>query len=121
MKNLKKQHKIDLVVLNNLRFLGILIAAFFIQLLNVKVEKFEKTRKKGNNSYMVSRIVTKIAQQIDLVVLNNLRCHGILISALVFELFAKTAGLPLCSIISNGSHVFDSANKPGTIYNLDTL
>ena len=76
-------------MLNDLRFLRILISAFVFELLNVKVEKFQKTTKKGNNSYIVSPIVTKIAQQIDLVVLNNLRFLGILIAAFVFELFAK--------------------------------
>ena len=39
--------QIDLVMLNNLRFLRILIAAFVLELLNVKVEKLEKTALKG--------------------------------------------------------------------------
>ena len=50
---------------------------------------WKKTAKKGNNSYIVSQIVLKIAQQIALVILNSLRFLGILISAFVFELFAK--------------------------------
>ena len=69
----KIAQQIDLVELKDLRFLRILISAFVFELLNVKVEKFQKTTKKGNNSYIVSPIVTKIAQQIDLVVLNDLR------------------------------------------------
>ena len=106
-ENTKKQHKkannsyivspivtkiaqqIALVKLNDVRFHRILISAFVFELLNVDVEKFEKRSKKGNNSYIVSWIVTKIAQLIDLVVLNNLRFLGILIAAFVFELFAK--------------------------------
>ena len=47
----------------------------------------------GNNSYIGSLIVTKIAQQIDLVELNDLRFNRILISAFVFELFAKNCCL----------------------------
>ena len=85
----KIAQQIDLVVLNNLRSFRILISAFTYELLNVKVEKFDKTDKKGNNSYIVSRIVLKIAQRIDLVILNILRFLRILISAFVFELFAK--------------------------------
>ena len=54
-----------------------------------KLKNSKKRPKKSNNSYIGSRIVTKIAQQINLVVLNDLRFHGILISACVFELFAK--------------------------------
>ena len=60
LKNTKKQHlkdiispivtkiakQIDLVVLNNLRFLRILISAFVFELLNVKVEKFGKKGQK---------------------------------------------------------------------------
>ena len=107
---MKITQQIDLFILNDLRSFEILTSAFVFELLNVKVEKFEKNEKKGNNSYMVSLIITKVAQQIDLVILNNLGCHGILIAAFVFELFAKTAGLPLCSIFSNGGHVFDSGN-----------
>ena len=39
---MKIAQQIDLVVLNNLIFLGILIVAFVFELLNVKVEKLEK-------------------------------------------------------------------------------
>ena len=58
-----------------------------------KLKNSKKRLKKGNNSYIGSRIVTKIAQQIDLVELNNLRFPGILIAAVVFELYAKNCCL----------------------------
>ena len=75
-----------------------------------KLKNSIKRSKKGNNSYIVSRIVTKFAQQIDIVVLNDVGSLGFFISALVFDLFEK-----------NGMfHVFDSANIPDTIYDLDT-
>ena len=63
------------------------LAIILSEILNVKVEKYEKNNiKRAINSYIVSRIVTKIAQQIDLIILNDLRSFGILISAFVFEL-----------------------------------
>ena len=58
-----------------------------------KLKNSKNRLKKGNNSYIGSRIVTKIAQQIDLVELNDLRFLGILIAAFVFELYAKNSCL----------------------------
>ena len=50
--------------------------------------------RRAIHSYIVSPIVTKMAQQIDLVVLNNLTFLGILIAAFVFlSYLRKTAGL----------------------------
>ena len=43
----KIAQQIDLFVLNDFRSFRILIAAFVFELLNVKVEKFEKTAFKG--------------------------------------------------------------------------
>ena len=45
-----------------------------------------KRDKKDNNSYIVTRIVTNIAQHIYIVLLNDLRFLGILIAAFVFQL-----------------------------------
>ena len=58
-----------------------------------KLKNSKKRHKKGNNSYIRSRIVTKIAQQIDLVELNNLLFLEIFIAAFVFELYAKNCCL----------------------------
>ena len=64
------------------------LAIILSEILNGEVKKFEKKKRhlKGNNSNTVSWICTEFAQQIDLVVLNNLRCLRILIAAFVFEL-----------------------------------
>ena len=62
------------------------LAIIISEISKVKDENTKKQHKKANNSYIVSPIVTKIAQQIDLVKLNNVRFNRILISAFVFEL-----------------------------------
>ena len=51
-----------------------------------KWKNSKKQHEKGNNSNTVSWIGMEFAQQIDLVVLNDLRCLRILIAAFVFEL-----------------------------------
>ena len=69
---------------SNLNYLSSYYTFWDIKCHSWKMRK--KRHKKVNNSNTVSWIGTKIAQQIDLVVLNNLRCLGILITAFVFEL-----------------------------------
>ena len=77
--------------------------------------------KKGNNSYIVSWIVKKILQQIDLVVLNDLLFLGILIYLLSFSSYLpKTTVWPPCSIFSHGGHVFRFAEMSNMIFKVDT-
>ena len=63
--------------------------------------------KKGKHSKMGYLIYFNISVQVDLVMLIIfIPCQIFFISVTVFELFGKTVILPLCSIFSNGGHVF---------------